>query len=118
MGNYISRKQKMPTIFKKIKAKAKSSRGGAAPDFIIKQFEDDAMNEWFENIQEMNDEDKQQILDDMNEVADGFGDGFTADAESYGMSKADLGADELKVFATKLITSYFEIEGVDTVTDE
>ena len=108
----------MPTIFKKIKAKAKSSRGGAAPDFIIKQFEDDGLNDWFETMGNATDEDKQQIADDLNEITDGFGDALTEDKETYKMAKADLGTDELKKFAEKLIASYFEIEGVDSVTDD
>ena len=44
----------MPTIFKKIKAKAKSSRGGAAADFIVKQFEEDEnIDAWYAGLDGM-----------------------------------------------------------------
>lgn len=38
-------------VFKKIKAKAKSSRGGDAPDFVVKQFEEN-FEGWMESFAE------------------------------------------------------------------
>ena len=109
----------MPTIFKKIKAKAKSSRGGAAADFIVKQFEEDEnIDAWYAGLDGMEQDEKDQVAEDLNECADGLGDAMIEDKAAFKMAKADLSASEMKDFAKKLLDKYFEIEGVDAVEDD
>ena len=106
----------MPTIFKKIKAKAKSSRGGAAPDFIVGQFLE-SYDDWESTIGGLDEPSKTEIVDHFNEKVDGLGDALTEDAETFKIFKADMDAGDMKTFAVALIPNYFEIEGVDSVTD-
>ena len=72
----------MPTIFKKIKAKAKSSRGGAAPDFIIGQFLE-SYDDWESTIGGLDAAGKKEVVDHFNEKVDGLGDALEEDKDGF-----------------------------------
>ena len=88
-------------VFKKIKAKAKSSRGGDAPDFVLKQFEENYAS-WQENLAQCEEAERQKIIDEFNEVEDGLGDALSGDVSDFKMYKADLDTEMTKTFVEHL----------------
>ena len=95
-------------VFKKIKARAKGSRGGDAPDFVLKQFEE-SWDDWEETIKGLDAETKNEMIAAFNQIADGLGEALCEDKGSFKMTLADLNAEELKQFTGKLSPEYFEI---------
>ena len=81
-------------LFRKIKARAKGSRGGDAPDFVIKQFEEN-WAAWEANIQTLDDETKNDLIKVFNEISDGLGDALVDTKECFLMTLGDLSAEEL-----------------------
>ena len=67
----------------------------------------------------MNDDGKTFIMNDFDEVSEGFAENFfDKDMASYRMAKADLDSKGLMRYAQKLLGNYIEIEGADRVVDE
>jgi len=65
----------------------------------------------------MEDADKEALSAVFEEIHDGLGDALTEDVETFKMIKSDMDAGEMKAFCVALLPTYFEIEGVDSVTD-
>ena len=79
-------------LFKKIKARAKGSRGGDAPDFVITQFEEN-WEAWEANIQTLDDETKNDLISVFNEITEGLGDALVEDKGTFRMTLGDLNAE-------------------------
>ena len=86
-------------VFKKIKAKAKSSRGGGE-EFILKQFDEmfDEFKAEFDGA-----DDKQTIIDALNTAVDGAGDALAEDDKTdWQMARSDFSADDVKSFVNAI----------------
>ena len=102
-------------VFKKIKAKAKSSRGGG-PDFVLKEFEDNYA-EWMKSLEEMDDAGRDELKEEFNALWEDaeIGDSIIEmdNGVSFKMAKADLNTEQVKAFVNLLCPKYFDCEGYE-----
>ena len=67
----------------------------------------------------MTDDRKEELSTAFDEIQEGLGEAMCDDdVGSFKMTQSSMGAAENKDFAKLLIDRFFEIEGIDSVTDE
>ena len=102
-------------VFKKIKAKAKNSRG-SGEDFIIEQFLENTEGSWFPMVKEMPGAEQDEhaaIFDNLDGCEDlELGQALFKNENdaAFKMAKADMSPEQIKAFCDKLCPEYFEAE--------